>query len=114
MGDAVIHIGLPKTGTTYLQLMLKRHRDRLLNDGWHVANTALTEDRVSLVEGLDDENTKQITRVCHHPLSWSLQGRTDVRCVSRETLANEIAAECAVNPRFILTSECFYWEGRDV
>jgi hypothetical protein len=114
MCHPVVHIGLPKTGTTYLQLMLKRHRDRLLNDGWHVADTGSLESGATFLEATAEGLLAPGPRLCHHPIIWGIQGRADVRCVSRETLANEIAAECAVNPRFILTSECFYWEGRDV
>jgi len=35
MGTAVIHIGMPKTGTTSIQALLHHNRDRLLAAGWH-------------------------------------------------------------------------------
>ena len=68
----VLHIGLPKTGTTFLQQQLAFHRDRLAADGIFIPKTAtfdwvrsLTGDPLSGRMACEDNN--------HLMLAWALQ-----------------------------------------
>jgi len=94
--------------------MLGRHRDRLLQDGWHIAKTGQIAEGEDLPEATEGGSFLPGPRLVHHPISWGLQRRVDVACPSPETIAALLAAEFALHPRIILTTECFYWENRDI
>ena len=69
-----LHVGAPKTGTTYLQMMLDAHRDRLLEDGCFYPRTRGSAHHV---EARDLRNAKPRQGYVHPagPGSWDRLAR---------------------------------------
>ena len=109
MPSVYLHIGLPKTGTTYLQAMLFDNRQRLQELGVHVA------DAGSIIHEVGDINREPAGHtLSHHKLAWSLQRqRDDVAKLPIEDLRSALASDFGSNETTLISSECFYWEVRD-
>lgn len=101
----VLHIGLPKTGTTYLQGQLAVWRERLLDRGILVP--------ISCANPLSYDQEEAVLE--HNTLAWALQRERDIRGLSREFILGswDRLAEDFSTSRFekcLLTSELMSWE----
>jgi len=68
----ILHIGLPKTGTTFLQQQLAFHRDTLAADGIYIPQTA-TLEWVSSLTGDPLSGRMADQKNNHLMLAWALQ-----------------------------------------
>lgn len=112
----ILHIGLPKTGTTFLQQQFAYHRDSLAEDGIYVPRTA-TLDWVRSLTGEPLPGRATCEENNHLMLAWALQPDRwrqfpepvqrllpDVWNELHTELAGCGAASC------LITAENFSWE----
>lgn len=112
----ILHIGLPKTGTTFLQQQIAHHRDSLAEDGIYVPRTA-TLDWVRSLTGEPLPGRLTCEENNHLMLAWALQPDRwrqfpepvqrllpDVWTELNNELAGCNAASC------LISAENFSWE----
>lgn len=109
-----LHIGTPKTGTTYLQHCLLQYRDFLSKKGILVPNAGS-----ACFLGAGPIKNELDASMFHHPLAWKLQtGRLNE--FSKEMQSRMSNFEIDFESEFLnsdyeyalLSSECLYWETR--
>jgi len=94
MTTIYLHIGMPKTGTTYLQQALFNNRDRFLANGYLYPNS-----------GIKDNAKEIVNRYCHNTLAHCLMGIADKDNSLWEELKKEIDS---TNPKnVIISAEAF-------
>lgn len=102
-----LHIGTPKTGTTYAQLMLTRHRDELEDAGLRLGHAGLVDP---LIYG--NGGNKIGPSICHHPLLWSIMAQSphpDIFVPSLSEIGDELDKDRKSGSNILYTSELFYW-----
>lgn len=92
---AVIHIGMPKTGTKSIQFALAQRRSKLAKAGWRYPLSGTTFNRGG-----------------HHALAWYLSGeKFDEPSLSRFT-SIAFESEISDNLDIIVSSEVFFYFGQ--
>lgn len=99
MTTIYLHIGMPKTGTTYLQKALFNNRDKLLENGY-----------LYPICGIKYNAKEIVNRYCHNTLAHYLMGfENKDNALSQFTVWEELTREIdSINPKnVIISAEAF-------
>ena len=101
MARVLLHIGLPKTGTTVIQAFLDHNSSALAAHGWSYPRFIGNSNHVCVPLAFVDED--QRGRVTEYPQLESADGRAQVR----SWLASELSERVAPSSRWIFSAEGF-------